>query len=69
MKCSGRWTGGTEHLRVAEAVAAGHVPRMAVYELVREGKLPAGSFGKSFRVPAQAVQDYLAAECHHVMTA
>jgi excisionase family DNA binding protein len=51
----------TDYLRVAEAAAAMHVPRMTVYELVQEGKLPAVSFGKSYRIPAQAVQEYLAA--------
>ncbi|MDQ0092769.1 helix-turn-helix domain-containing protein [Paeniglutamicibacter psychrophenolicus] len=53
-----------DYLKVAEAAAAMHLPRMAVYELVHEGKLPAVSFGKSYRVPAQAVQEYLAAARH-----
>jgi excisionase family DNA binding protein len=55
---------GTDYLRVAEVAAAMHVPRMTVYELVQDGKLPAVSFGKSYRVPAQAVQEYLAAARH-----
>lgn len=54
----------TEYLRVAEAAAVMHVPRMAVYELVQEGKLPAVSFGKSYRIPARAVQGYPAAGRH-----
>lgn len=56
--------GDTDYLRVAEAAAAMHVPRMTVYELVHQGKLPVVSFGKSYRVPAQAVQEYLAAARH-----
>ncbi|MFB9814686.1 helix-turn-helix domain-containing protein [Paeniglutamicibacter sulfureus] len=49
---------------MAEAAAAMRVPRMTVYDLVQEGKLPAVSFGKSFRIPARAVREFLAAARH-----
>ncbi|GAA3327156.1 hypothetical protein GCM10017711_29750 [Paeniglutamicibacter sulfureus] len=35
-----------------------------MYDLVQEGKLPAVSFGKSFRIPARAVREFLAAARH-----
>ena len=54
----------SDYLRVAEAAAAMNVPRMTVYDLVKEGKLPAVSFGKLYRIPARAVQEYLAAAQH-----
>lgn len=54
----------TDYLRVAEAAAAMDVPRMTVYDLVQEGKLPAVSFGKSYRIPARAVREYLSADRH-----
>lgn len=56
--------GDTDYLRVAEAAAAMDVPRMTVYDLVQEGKLPAVSFGKSYRIPARAVREYLSADRH-----
>jgi excisionase family DNA binding protein len=37
------------------------VSKMTVYRLVHDGKLPAVQIGKSFRVPEQAVHDYLEA--------
>ncbi|MFL4477006.1 helix-turn-helix domain-containing protein [Paeniglutamicibacter sp. ORCA_105] len=55
-------SGDTDYLRVAEAAAAMDVPRMTVYDLVQEGKLPAVSFGKSYRIPARAVREYLSAD-------
>ena len=35
------------------------VSKMTVYRLVHSGELPAVRVGRSFRVPEQAVQDYL----------
>lgn len=58
----------TGYLSVAEVADRLHVPRMAVYQLVHAGKLPVVSFGKSYRVPAQAVQKYLAAGRHPATT-
>jgi excisionase family DNA binding protein len=62
-------SGDTDYLRVAEAAAAMDVPRMTVYDLVQEGKLPAVSFGKSYRIPARAVREYLSADRHAAVPA
>lgn len=44
---------------VAEVAAMMRVSKMTVYRLVHSGELPAVRVGRSFRVHAQAVQDYL----------
>ena len=44
---------------VAEVAAAMRVSKMTVYRLVHSGELPAVRVGRSFRVPEQAVHDYL----------
>jgi excisionase family DNA binding protein len=46
-------------LTVAEVAAVMRVSKMTVYRLVHNGELPAVRVGKSFRVPEQAVDDYL----------
>jgi excisionase family DNA binding protein len=46
-------------LTVAEVATALRVSKMTVYRLVHSGELPAVRVGRSFRVPEQAVQDYL----------
>ncbi len=46
-------------LTVAEVAALMRVSRMTVYRLVHGGVLPAVRVGRSFRVPEQAVHDYL----------
>ena len=46
-------------LTVAEVAAAMRVSRMTVYRLVHSATLPAVRVGRSFRVPEQAVTDYL----------
>ena len=46
-------------LTVAEVAAAMRVSKMTVYRLVHSGELPAIRVGRSFRVPADAVQVYL----------
>lgn len=46
-------------LTVAEVAAILRVSRMTVYRLVHSGELPAVRVGKSYRVPQQAVDDYL----------
>ena len=46
-------------LTVAEVAAAMRVSKMTVYRLVHSGELPAVRVGRSFRVPEQAVHDYL----------
>ncbi|MGP7959621.1 helix-turn-helix domain-containing protein [Sanguibacter sp. A247] len=47
-------------LTVAEVADAMRVSRMTVYRLVHAGELPAIRVGKSFRVPASALEQYLA---------
>ena len=46
-------------LTVAEVAAMMRVSKMTVYRLVHRGELPAVRVGRSFRVPEQAVNDYL----------
>jgi excisionase family DNA binding protein len=46
-------------LTVAEVAALMRVSKMTVYRLVHGGGLPAVRIGRSFRVPEQAVNDYL----------
>jgi excisionase family DNA binding protein len=46
-------------LTVAEVAALMRVSKMTVYRLVHNGELPAVRVGRSFRVPEQAVHDYL----------
>ena len=50
---------GVEFLTVAEVAAIMRVSKMTVYRLVHAGDLPAIRVGRSFRVPAKAVHDYL----------
>lgn len=46
-------------LTVAEVAAVMRVSKMTVYRLVHSGELTAVRVGRSFRVPEQAVHDYL----------
>jgi len=46
-------------LTVAEVATVMRVSKMTVYRLVHAGTLPAIRVGRSFRVPEQAVHDYL----------
>jgi excisionase family DNA binding protein len=46
-------------LTVAEVATMMRVSKMTVYRLVHSGDLPAVRVGRSFRVPEQAVHDYL----------
>lgn len=46
-------------LTVAEVASAMRVSKMTVYRLVHGGTLPAVRVGRSFRVPEDAVSDYL----------
>jgi len=48
-----------QFLTVAEVAAMMRVSKMTVYRLVHSGDLPAARVGRSFRVPKDAVQDYL----------
>ncbi|MCV9996384.1 excisionase family DNA-binding protein [Paeniglutamicibacter sp. ZC-3] len=40
------------------------VSKMTVHRLAHQGELPAVRFGRSYRVPEQAVKEYLVAEQH-----
>ena len=51
--------GGTQFLTVAEVASLMRVSKMTVYRLVHGGELPAVRVGRSFRVHAKAVHDYL----------
>jgi excisionase family DNA binding protein len=46
-------------LTVAEVAAIMRVSKMTVYRLLHSGTLPAVRVGRSFRVPENAVHDYL----------
>ncbi|MFC7645861.1 helix-turn-helix domain-containing protein [Streptosporangium lutulentum] len=46
-------------LTVAEVATVMRVSKMTVYRLVHSGELLAIRVGRSFRVPEQAVHDYL----------
>lgn len=46
-------------LTVAEVATVMRVSKMTVYRMVHAGDLPAVRFGRSFRVPEQAVHNYL----------
>ena len=46
-------------LTVAEVASVMRVSKMTVYRMVHGGDLPAVRVGRSFRVPEQAVHDYL----------
>ena len=50
-----------QFLTVAEVAKLMRVSKMTVYRLVHSGELPAVQIGRSFRVPEQAVHDYLRA--------
>ncbi|MDP9317796.1 MAG: helix-turn-helix domain-containing protein [Actinomycetota bacterium] len=50
---------GVTFLTVAEVAAAMRVSKMTVYRLVHAGDLPAARVGRSFRVPENAVDEYL----------
>lgn len=47
-------------LTVAEVAEVMRVSRMTVYRLVHAGEMPAVRVGKSFRVPENALSQYLA---------
>ncbi|MGJ9402857.1 helix-turn-helix domain-containing protein [Arthrobacter sp. KK5.5] len=52
------------YLTVAEVAVAMRVSKMTVYRLVHSGELPAVRFGRSYRVPEKAVEEYLIADRH-----
>lgn len=54
-----RQLGDVRFLTVAEVASIMRVSKMTVYRLVHAGDLPAIRVGRSFRVPENAVHDYL----------
>lgn len=46
-------------LTVQEVAGLMRVSKMTVYRMVHAGELPAVRFGRSYRVPANAVEGYL----------
>jgi len=50
---------GVKFLTVAEVATVMRVSKMTVYRLVHSGELPAVRVGRSFRVPEDAVNEYL----------
>ena len=54
-----RQLGEVRFLTVAEVATIMRVSKMTVYRRVHAGDLPAVRVGRSFRVPEQAVHDYL----------
>jgi excisionase family DNA binding protein len=59
MGASERSLGELRFLTVAEVATAMRVSNMTVYRMVHSGVLPAVRVGRSFRVPEDAVHDYL----------
>ncbi|MEV7595701.1 helix-turn-helix domain-containing protein [Streptomyces sp. NPDC089922] len=56
---SGRPLSEVKFLTVAEVASLMEVSKMTVYRMVHSGHLPAIRVGRSFRVPEQAVHEYL----------
>lgn len=54
-----RQLSGMTFMTVAEVAAVMRVSKMTVYRLVHSGELPAVRVGRSFRVPKQAVDEFL----------
>ncbi|WP_051442238.1 helix-turn-helix domain-containing protein [Arthrobacter sp. H14] len=48
-----------ELLTVEEVATVLRVSRMTVYRRVHSGELPSVHFGRSFRIPASAIEAYL----------
>lgn len=52
-------TAGPTFLTVAEVAAQMRVSKMTVYRLVHSGELEAVRVGRSFRVPEDAVEEFI----------
>lgn len=50
---------GARFMTVAEVADMMRVSKMTVYRLIHAGYLPAVQFGRSYRVPENAVESYL----------
>ncbi|MFX4273836.1 helix-turn-helix domain-containing protein [Propionibacteriaceae bacterium Y1685] len=53
-------------LTVAEVAKVMRVSKMSVYRLIHSGELEAVRFGRNFRVPEKAVQNYLSGSYYDV---
>lgn len=53
------------YLTVAEVAETMRVSKMTVYRLTRSGELPAVRVGRSYRVPQDALDTYLASNALH----
>jgi len=51
--------GTVKFLKVTEVASALRVSKMSVYRLIHSGDLEAIRFGRNFRVPEHAVNEYL----------
>ena len=49
----------TAYMTIAEVAAALRVSKMTVYRLVKSHALAAVRFGKSYRIPETAVEEYI----------
>lgn len=49
----------TAYLTIAEVAAALRVSKMTVYRLVKSHALESVRFGKSYRIPESAVEEYI----------
>ena len=58
-QAEGNRLSGVNFLTVAEVATLMRVSKMTVYRLVHAGDLTAVRVGRSFRVPEQAVHEYL----------
>lgn len=50
----------TEWTTVAEAATAGRVSKMTIYRLIQSGEIPATRFGRSYRIPTEALAAHFA---------
>lgn len=64
MAASERERGEVRFLTVAEVAELMRVSKMTVYRLVHSGELQAVRVGRSFRVPQQAVDEFLRQAFH-----
>lgn len=51
----------TQYYTAREVAKALHVSVMTIYRLINDGRLKAVRIGETYRIPASAVEDYLAA--------
>ncbi|MEC5198879.1 excisionase family DNA binding protein [Arthrobacter sp. PL16] len=59
MMADGNNFSDVQFLTVAEVADLMRVSKMTVYRLVHAGDLPAVQFGRSYRVPESAVEEFL----------